>query len=116
MHYLFTDTITIIQSPQSVTVAVGNMLNLSITVKGAGNLMYQWKKEDSKSLSNAATGERSSNLIVRSVTTSDNGSYYCVVMNEWGNMVKSDKAIVKVLRELFKFYIKMYWITNRCIV
>ena len=102
-----TDGIVIAQHPQSVTLATGNMLNLSITAYGPGNnqFTYQWKRRDGTSLPSRANGKRSSNLKITSVTTSNSGSYYCVVMNQWGNMVESNDAIVNVW---CKFFILIY--------
>ena len=40
-----------------------------------------------------------------SVTPSDSGMYYCIVMNHWGNMVQSDNATVNVLCELVYLHI-----------
>ena len=97
------DDIVISQHPQSVTLATGNMLTLSVTANGPGNnrFNYQWKRRDSTSLPDRANGGRNSNLEIRSVSTSDSGSYYCVVMNQWGNMIESNDATVTVWRKLF---------------
>ena len=78
------------------------MLTLSIIANGPGNnkFTYQWKRKDGTSLPDRASGKRTSNLTITSVTPSDSGSYYCIVMNQWGNMVKSNDAIVIVHRKL----------------
>ena len=94
----FIGYIDITSHPQSVTVAKGDMLSLSVTADGPGKDMfeYQWKKKGG-SLSKDAGGKKSPTLSMSSVQSSDSGSYHCVVMNQWGNMTKSDEAIVKVL-------------------
>ena len=81
------------------------MLNLSITAYGPGNnqFTYQWKRRYRTSLPSRTNEKRTLNLKITSVTTSDSGSYYCVVRNQWGNMVESIDAIVNVWRKLFSF-------------
>ena len=88
--------------PQDVTVAKGNKVDLSIDARGPGRAMftYQWKKVGSDSLPNTASGGNSAQLTITSISPSDSGMYYCIVMNQWGSMVQSDNATVNVLREL----------------
>ena len=88
--------------PQDVTVVEGNELDLSIMVRGPGRKMfiYQWRKVGSNLLPDTASGENSAQLTITSVTPSDSGIYYCIVMNQWGNVVQSDNATVNVLCEL----------------
>ena len=75
------------------------MLSLSVTADGPGKDMftYQWKKKDGALLPKVA-GRKT--LTISSVQSSDSGLYYCIIMNEWKNMTKSNEAIVKVLRKL----------------
>ena len=101
-YYTFTGYIIITQHPQSsITVAKGNMLQLNITADGPGktNFTYQWKKRDSNSLPNRVSGEDTSEVTIRSVVSSDSGSYYCVVTNQWGNMTTSNDSTVIVFRK-----------------
>ena len=101
MYFLIIpDDIDISQYPQSVTLATGNMLTLNVTASGPGNITYQWKKRGKTLSSDKANEERTSSLKIRSVTSSDSGSYYCVVMNQWGNMMESNDATVTVWRKL----------------
>ena len=106
MNYLHKTTaitfigyIDITSHPQSVTVAEGDMLTLSVTADGPGKNMfkYQWEKRHSTSLPDTVSGKKSSMLTIRSVKPSDGGSYQCSVMNQWGNMTKSNEAAVRVL-------------------
>ena len=71
----------------------------TITAQGPGhnNFTYQWKKMSSSSLPSRASGIDTTQLVIRSVTTSDRGSYYCIVTNQWGRMVNSTRATVKIL-------------------
>ena len=101
----FTDNIDIVRHPQkSIIVAVGGKFSLSITVEGPGkdDFVYQWKKKNDDLLPGRIAGITSPNLEIGRVIKSDSGFYYCVVMNQWNNTVKSDEASVKVLCELFK--------------
>ena len=88
--------------PQDVTVAKGNRVDLRISARGPGRTVftYKWKKVGSDSLPDTARGENSTQLTITSISPSDSGMYYCIVMNQWGNMVQSDNATVNVLCEL----------------
>ena len=56
----------------------------------------------SDSLPDTASGGNSAELTIISVTSSDSGSYYCIVMNKEGETVKSFNATVNVLCKLIK--------------
>ena len=77
-------------------------VSLDIDARGEGRslLTYEWKKVGSDSLPDTASGGNSTELTITSVTSSDSGLYYCIVMNQWGTMVKSNNAIINVLCEL----------------
>ena len=93
------DLITITQPPEDVLVRDGGTLMLTITAQGPGHdkFTYQWKKMDSSSLPSRASGLNTTQLVITSVTTSDRGSYYCIVTNQWGRMMESMRATVKIL-------------------
>ena len=91
--------------PEDVTVSEGGTIVLSIDATGSGNLTYEWKKVGSDSLPDTASGGNSTELTITSITSSDSGLYYCIVMNQWGNMVKSNNATVNVLCELVLYCI-----------
>ena len=78
---------------------------LSITARGPGrnSFTYEWKKVGSDSLPDTVSGGDSTELTITSVKSSDSGLYYCIVMNQWGNMVKSNNATVNVLCELVNY-------------
>ena len=88
--------------PEDVIISEGGTIVLSIDARGTGkkSFTYEWKKVGSDSLPDTASGENSTELTITSVTSSDSGLYYCIVMNQWGNMVKSNNATVNVLCEL----------------
>ena len=98
---ILTDDINIVMQPTDVTVAKGNKVDLSMNARGPGRAMftYQWKKMGSDSLPDTASGGNSTQLTITSISPSDSGMYYCIVMNQWGNMVQSDNATVNVLCE-----------------
>ena len=75
------------------------MLHLNIAADGPGKnyFMYQWKKRGSNSLPDRVKGKDTLKIVISLVTSSDSGSYYCVVTNQWGNMTKSNDATVTVL-------------------
>ena len=100
--YMYTDYIIINQHPQNITLGKGNTLSLTVIASGpeSKQFKYQWKKMNSNSFPTLARGLNTSNLIIPLVSASDNGSYYCVVTNPWGNTETSKKAIVKVLCKL----------------
>ena len=77
------------------------MLRLSVTADGPGKnkFKYQWKKRGSKLLPNRVIGKETSKITISSVTSTDDGLYYCVVTNQWGNMTESNNATVTVLRK-----------------
>ena len=88
--------------PRDITVSEGGTVILNIVASGAGRTLftYEWKKVGSNSLPDTASGGNSTELTIASITTSDSGLYYCIVMNQWRNMVKSNNATVNVLCEL----------------
>ena len=81
---------------------MGQMVNLSVVASGPGKekFTYHWRKRNSV-LPDGTNGQETPNFNIRSATISDSGSYYCVIMNEWGNKIQSDDATVSVKRKLF---------------
>ena len=75
---------------------------MSVTARGTGrkSFTYEWKKVGSDSLPDTASGGNSTELTITSVTSSDSGFYYCIVMNKQRNTVRSDNATVNVFCEL----------------
>ena len=94
------DAINFIQHPKDVLVGEGDRVMLTTIAEGPGSdqFTYQWKKMGSNSFTRRrASGEDTTQLVITSVTTSDRGSYYCIVTNQWGRMVESMRATVKIL-------------------
>ena len=96
--------------PQDITVAEGNKVVLSINARGPGSKMftYQWKRVGNVSLPSTASGKNSKQLTITSIAPTDGGMYYCIVMNQWENMLQSDNATVNVLCELVAIYLAKY--------
>ena len=112
MHFCFTkhflDPVKITQHPEDIFVGEGGTLMLTTTAEGPGSdlFTYQWKKMGSNSLPRRrASGGNTTQLVITSVTTSDRGSYYCIVTNQWGRMVESMRATVKILGEWFTYFV-----------
>ena len=78
---------------------------MNVDARGVGRdlFTYEWRKVGSNSLPNTASGGNSTELIITPVSPSDSGLYYCIVINQWGNMLKSDTAVVNVFCELVVF-------------
>ena len=97
-----TDSFRIVKQPEDVTVNDGGKVVLSITARGPRrkSFTYEWKKVGSDSLPDTASGGNSTELTITSVTSSDSGLYYCIVMNKQGNTLTSDNATINVLCEL----------------
>ena len=91
--------------PRDVTVSKGGKVVLSVNAKGPGkrSFTYEWKKVGSESLPDTANGGNSTELTITSVTSSDSGFYYCIVMNQWGTKVESNNATVNVFCELMNY-------------
>ena len=108
--YHILDTFSIVQHPKNSLVKKGDALTLTIRAEGPGSdqFIYQWKKMDGKLPSSRASGVDTTQLVITSVTTSDRGSYYCIVTNQWGKVNESMKAEVKVLCE-FPIVVCMTW-------
>ena len=60
------------------------------------NFKYQWKKRGRKNLPNKVSGADGAILTIPNLLESDEGQYYCIVTNEWGNSVESDNVSLTV--------------------
>ena len=60
------------------------------------NFMYQWRKRGNDSLPHKVSGVNQATLTIPNLIVSDGGEYYCIVTNEWGRSVESDKVILTV--------------------
>ena len=99
MHsFISIDNINLIIEPSKLVFAEGETINIEIKAEGPGkeNFTYQWGR-DNASLASIAIGENTPSITITSATLSDGGSYYCVVKNEWGHMVESNRSIMSVI-------------------
>ena len=80
-------------------IVVNESITFNVIVEGLRDhsYTYQWYKTSSDSLPSASTGQYTPNLIIKSVTPSDGGLYYCEVTNQWGNSIASNSELLKVL-------------------
>ncbi len=79
----------IVTEPQSLTLAIGNMLTFNVTVSGTGPFDYQWRRGTTE------VGSNSPVLEIATVTSEDAGSYTCTVTNSQGS-VTSNPAVLTV--------------------
>ena len=72
--------------------------NLTAIARGVNmrSFMYQWRKRGSSSLPNKVSGVNGAVLTIPNLVKSDEGKYYCIVTNEWGNSVRSDDVTLTV--------------------
>ena len=95
---LFTDSFTVSQNPEYV-VGINNSVTLHAVAEGPGHehFRYQWEKVGSNSLPSNANGEDTPSLTITSTSMSDNGSYHCMVTNQWRTTIPSNIGFVLVL-------------------
>jgi len=86
--------LTISVSPSSLLIGKGTTAQVTAKANGISteesNLIYQWMKRGSNSLPDKVSGVNGTILTIPNVTDSDEGQYYCIVINEWGTSVKSN--------------------------
>ena len=99
INNIYTDYINIIIQPSRVVAAKGGSINISTTAEGPGkeNFGYRWRRRDSIPLSNTASGTKTPNLTITSVTLYDSGAYNFSVMNQWGRRVDSGYTTITIL-------------------
>ena len=81
-----------------LTVGEGETARFTAIASGINmnKFVYLWKKRDSSSISNKASGINETVLIISTAIDSDEGQYYCTVTNEWGRSVESDDVTLIV--------------------
>ena len=85
-------------TPTSNTIGERGTAVFIATASGVNmkNFIYQWRKRGSDSLPHKVSGVNEVTLTIPNLIVSDGGQYYCIVTNEWGNIVLSDNAILTV--------------------
>jgi len=81
-------TPSITSQPQSQTVCQGSNVTFSVSASGTAPLSYQWKKNGTN-----ISGATSPTLTLNNVSSSDAGSYTCVVSNSCGNVTSSSATL-----------------------
>jgi hypothetical protein len=87
----------IVQQPLSQDVAAGGTAILSVAVSGTTPLGCQWQK-DGLDLIDGGTisGSETTNLVLSSTTTNENGSYTIIITNAWGSVTSSAARLTVV--------------------
>ncbi|MBT3424032.1 MAG: T9SS type A sorting domain-containing protein, partial [Bacteroidetes bacterium] len=80
------------QTGSSVSLCVGQSMTFSVNATGTAPLSYQWYNG-----SGAIGGASGSNYTINSITTSDAGTYYCVVSNSCSPNATSNNIALTVL-------------------
>ena len=91
--------------PSSQTIEVANTVTLTTTVDGIGqeNFSYQWRFNETD-----VKGETANSLIINNATKSHEGTYQCIVRNEYGNNAISS-AVLIVKGTYFAFGVILYF-------
>ena len=102
------DQLSISIKPLDGAVQEGHKVQLTATAHGINmnNFVYQWNKRDSDRLPDKVSGVNEIVLMIPNVTDSDEGDYYCIVTNEWGNSKTSDDVSLSVTG----MSLKLIWI------
>jgi N-acetylneuraminic acid mutarotase len=82
----------ITSQPANVTVAAGGNASFTVAATASGTLSYQWRKNGT-----AISGATSSTLSLTNVSTTDAGSYDCVVTNTVGGNMTSTTSSAATL-------------------
>ena len=86
--------------PDELVIGRGRIANFNATATGISsndsNFLYEWKKRDSNSLPLKVLGANTEVLIIPSVHESDEGQYYCIVINEWNSTARSDDVSLSI--------------------
>ncbi|MBI5865398.1 MAG: immunoglobulin domain-containing protein [Planctomycetes bacterium] len=87
----------IITQPDAQTICAGGSASFTLNAVGAGLLTYQWRKDTSVLVDepNHISGATAATLVIVNTTESDEGSYDCIVSNDFGS-VESDAATLSV--------------------
>lgn len=78
----------IVVQPASVTVAVGGQLTLIVAAISEAPMSYQWYKDDV-----AISGATSSSYLNTGVAEIDQGTYHCVVTNQYGSVTSGEAEV-----------------------
>ncbi len=95
--------VTITTQPSNLMVDEGNNISLSVAASGSGTLTYQWYFNGE-----VMPGKTSATLILTGITTSADGSYYCVISNS-SSSATSNNALVNVVAAVVTGNARITW-------
>jgi len=94
-----TATLTVLEAPEILVeldpgfdLEVGDSINLSLSVRGAGTLDYQWQKDGDD-----IPGETGATLTIDPLAVTDSGAYRVVITNTYGSITSAATTVTVVL-------------------
>jgi len=101
MIYFLTDQLKIETHPLNTTVGENQDVNFTVAASGikssSGRFTYTWHRDKNAQTEAKSFGINSATLLLKNVIEADEGSYYCVVTNEWNHMVTSYIGVLEVI-------------------
>jgi len=85
--------------PRTQTIKLGRAVSFSLVGCGTAPLSYRWEKSTSTGAWTPIAGADSSSYAIPAVSTSDAGSYRCVVTNAYGE-IASSAAVLSVVPQM----------------
>jgi hypothetical protein len=79
---------SIVSNPESATVAGGSPVSFSVSAEGTAPLTYQWQRGTAN-----ITGAVSQTYSISSVSSTDAGSYRCIVSNAYGSVTSQSASL-----------------------
>ena len=100
------DQLSISVTPANKEAGEGATAKFTAAASGINkeNFVYQWKKRGNRNLPNKVSGVNGAELKITNSLKSDDGQYYCTVINEWGNSEVSNDVTLTVVGMWLKFY------------
>ena len=103
---LLADQLTVDVNPNVSLIGIGKDANFTAIATGIAtndsNFIYQWMKRDSDSLPDKVIGANDKEFIIPNVSGSDEGRYYCIVINEWNTTARSTDVTLSIFG-MFRF-------------
>ena len=110
VHYTDLPVVTIHPSDdEPITIAEGSNVTLRCEATGDGTLNYQWKRVSGSLPKNAVITDINGGkiLIIRNITVSDSGQYYCEVDNGGGSV--SSMRVIVTVKSKSQIIAKLYY-------
>lgn len=74
--------------PNGTSLCPTGTYTLSVSASGSGTISYKWRKDG-----NDINGANQSTYTINNATSSDAGTYTCIVSNGWGSLTTNDAII-----------------------